>query len=88
MSVHRRVTKVGGSLGVIIPRDVAEVIGVNEGSEICLHIVGRQLVIEPEDDKMSEKSFQRAFAAVLRKHDSAFRDLAEYDRTGLMPVRE
>lgn len=85
MTVHRRVTKVGGSLSILIPRDVAEVVDLKEGSEFCLHVVGRNIVIEPDDDKMSEQSFRRAFATVLRKHESVFSGLAEYDRTGRRP---
>jgi antitoxin component of MazEF toxin-antitoxin module len=80
MSVQRQVTKVGGSLGVLIPRDIAEVMGVESGTPIRLSVVGRQLVIEPADDGPSDAAFQRAHAAVLRKYGPAFKGLADYDQ--------
>lgn len=35
---------------MIIPRDLAEMMGVTEGSPVDLTLAGRQLVIEPDDD--------------------------------------
>ncbi len=77
--MNRRVTKFGGSLGVVIPRDIAEAAGVKKGSPIRLTLVGRQIVIEPKDDTASDASFNRAFATVLRKHGPTFKALAEFD---------
>src|SRR5882762_5349347 len=80
MALHRRVAKVGGSLGILIPRDLAEVMGVKEGTPVRLSLVGRQMVVEPEDDSLPEASFQRSFATVLRRYGPAFKALAEFDR--------
>lgn len=80
MSLNRRVSKVGGSLAVIIPRDVAESMGVTDGSPVRVTMVGRQMVVEPTDDTLDDASFRRAFAAVLRRYSSTFRGLAEHDR--------
>jgi antitoxin component of MazEF toxin-antitoxin module len=79
MSLSRRVTKFGGSLGVIIPRDLAESMGVSEGSDVRLTLVGRQMVVEPEDDNIPIEGFRRAFAAVLRKTGKTFELLAAHD---------
>ena len=49
MTVHRTVKKIGGSLAVIIPRDVAEMMDVTEGSSVTLTLAGRQLVVDPDD---------------------------------------
>ena len=80
MALHRRVAKVGGSLGILIPRDLAEVMGVEEGTPVRLSLVGRQMVVEPEDDSVPEASFRRSFSTVLRRYGSAFRALADFDR--------
>jgi antitoxin component of MazEF toxin-antitoxin module len=80
MALHRRVAKVGGSLGILIPRDLAEVMGVEEGTPVRLSLVGRQMVVEPEDDSLPETSFRRSFATVLRRYGPAFKALAEFDR--------
>lgn len=79
MTVHRTVKKIGGSLAVMIPRDVAEMMGVSEDSAVRMSLVGRQLVVEPEDDIATDAEFQRAFAAVLRREAPAFQALADHD---------
>ncbi|MFZ5478839.1 MAG: AbrB/MazE/SpoVT family DNA-binding domain-containing protein [Myxococcota bacterium] len=80
MAIQRKVKKVGGSLGVLIPRDIAEAMSVEEGSPVRLTLVGRQLVVEPADDYATDAEFQRAFATVLRRYGPTFEALAEYDR--------
>jgi len=80
MALHRRVAKLGGSLGILIPRDLAEVMGVQEGTPVRLSLVGRQMVVEPEDDSLPEASFRRSFATVLRRYGQAFQALADFDR--------
>ena len=80
MTLQRRVKRIGGSLGVLIPRDFAEAMAVKDGSAVRLTLVGRQVVIEPVDDLLDDGAVQRAFAAVLRRHGSAFDRLAAYDR--------
>src|SRR5262245_19922349 len=87
MALHRRVAKVGGSLGILIPRDLADVMGVEEGTPVRLSLVGRQMVIEPEDDSLPEPSFQRSFATVLRRYGPAFKALADHDRGAARPPR-
>jgi antitoxin component of MazEF toxin-antitoxin module len=79
MTIHRTVKKVGGSLAVLIPRDVADMMSVTEDSPIRLSVVGRNLVVEPEDDVIPEASFRRAFATVLRRYGPAFEQMAKYD---------
>jgi antitoxin component of MazEF toxin-antitoxin module len=80
MTTHRTVKKIGGSLAVLIPRDVAEMMNVTENSPVRLSVVGRQLVVEPEDDTIPEASFRRAFATVLRRYGPAFEQMAQYDQ--------
>src|SRR5262249_62065579 len=87
MTLRRRVKRVGGSLGVLIPRDFAEAMRVREGSEVRLTLVGNQVVVEPVEGNMDESAFRRAFAAVLRRHRRAFGLIAEYDRGGWQPPR-
>src|SRR5947208_13553145 len=80
MALQRRVRRIGGSLGVLLPRDIAEAMGVKEGSEVRLTVVGRQVVVEPVDDMLDDGAVRRALAAVLRRSGRAFRLLAAYDR--------
>jgi antitoxin component of MazEF toxin-antitoxin module len=86
MGIKRSVTKIGGSLGIIIPRDLCESMDIREGSGVSISMVGRQMVVEPDDDTVPEPTFRRAFAAVLRRYGPAFKALADFDRgTSAMP---
>jgi len=74
-------------LAVLIPRDVAEQMRIEENSPVRLSIVGRQLVVEPEDDSIPEPSFRRAYAVVLRRYGPALEALAKYDAGRALPKR-
>ena len=76
MRLRRRVKRIGGSLGILIPRYFAEAMDVTDGSEVLLTLVGRQVVIEPVRDTLDDDSFHRPFGAVLRWHSRAFEPLA------------
>ena len=80
MSVQRKVQRVGGSLGILIPRDFAEAMEVKAGSKVRLTLVGRQVVVEPVADTVEDGAFRRAFATVLRRHGAVFEGLAAHDR--------
>lgn len=88
MPVRRSVKKLGGSLGLLIPRDIAEAIGVEEGSEVELTVVGEQLVVGSVRREMDDATFHRAMGAVLRRHKRGLVALAEFDegRGPLMPM--
>jgi antitoxin component of MazEF toxin-antitoxin module len=47
--MHRTVKRVGGSLAVIIPRDLAELLQLKEETPVDISIVGWQLIVEPVD---------------------------------------
>ena len=82
MAVRKKVIQVGGSLAVVIPKDLAEMMEVKVNSPVRLSLVGRQMVIEPEDDAVPVAGFRRAFATVLRRYGPAFEAMAKYDKTG------
>ncbi|MGH7334397.1 MAG: AbrB/MazE/SpoVT family DNA-binding domain-containing protein [Candidatus Rokuibacteriota bacterium] len=85
MTVRRQIKRIGGSLGVLLPRDIAEAMDIKEGSEVRLTLVGRQVVMEPADDSLDDAAFRRAMAAVLRRHRRSFERLAAYDRGDWSP---
>lgn len=79
--------RIGGSLGVLLPRDFAAAMNVKEGSEVRLTLVGNQIVVEPIEDHLDDGSFRRAFAAVLRRNRKGLSLLAEYDRGAWRPSK-
>ena len=85
MTTRQSVKRIGASLGVVLPRDIAKAMDIEEGAEVRLTLVGRQLLVEPADDTLDDGAFRRAFAAVLRRHRRTFERLAAYDRGDWSP---
>jgi antitoxin component of MazEF toxin-antitoxin module len=48
--LERRVRRIGGSLAVVIPRDLAEYLGLVEGSPVAISIDGASMVVSPRSD--------------------------------------
>ena len=50
----RKIKRVGGSLVIFLPRDIAEIIGLREGGEVSMTIFGSRLVVGPPggDDEL------------------------------------
>jgi|KBSSwiStaDraftv2_1062776.scaffolds.fasta_scaffold2569043_1 antitoxin component of MazEF toxin-antitoxin module len=46
-----KVRKLGGSLALIIPHDVAKLMGLVEGTEVRLTLSGRKLTVAPQVPK-------------------------------------
>jgi len=67
MTVRRRVKRIGGSLGILIPRDFAEATDVTDDSEVRLTLVGRQSSLSPYGTSWTTTR-SAAFGAVLRGH--------------------
>jgi antitoxin component of MazEF toxin-antitoxin module len=79
--VERKVTRIGGSLGIIIPRDFAEAMNIEVGSKVELRLSGRELITTPGYASMSKAKLRRVAAEVLKKYAPAFKALAEHDQS-------
>ena len=67
MTLRGRVKRIGGSLGILIPRDFAEAMDVTDGTEV---------LTSPYGTRWTTTSVRRAFGAVRRRHSSTFEHLA------------
>ena len=85
MTLRRRVKRIGGSLGILLPRDFAGAMKLEAGSEVRRTLVGNHVVVESAADSVDDGAFRRAFAAVLGRNRRAFKLLAEYDRDDRQP---
>lgn len=80
--MRKKLQKIGGSVGLILPSDLVAAADLREGDEVVLTLHGRRLVVEPVTRRLSADQFRSSFQAVLTRHGEAFRRMAEYDRTG------
>ncbi len=51
----RKTFKIGGSLAVRIPKEIADVIGLKEGSDVKLAVKEKKIVIEPAETSGKSK---------------------------------
>jgi antitoxin component of MazEF toxin-antitoxin module len=83
--IRKKLQKIGGSVGLILPSDLIAAADLAEGDEVMLTLHGRRLVVEPVTPRVSREKFRSSFDAVLKRHSDAFRMMAEFDRTGRKP---
>jgi antitoxin component of MazEF toxin-antitoxin module len=80
--IRKKLQKIGGSVGLVLPRDLAAAAGLAEGDEVGLTLHGSRLVIEPITRRARREAIAASFDAVLERHGETFRRMAEFDRTG------
>ncbi|HUF07733.1 MAG TPA: AbrB/MazE/SpoVT family DNA-binding domain-containing protein [Rhodothermales bacterium] len=75
MTEKTKVRRFGGSLGVIIPKSVADSLALQEGDELYVSSTPDGIAISPYDPDFAEAMEDaREF---MRSHRNAFRELAE-----------
>lgn len=80
--IRKKLQKIGGSVGLILPSDLVAAADLRVGDEVALTLHGRRLVVEPAGPRADATQFQKSLEAVLDRHGDAFRRMADYDRTG------
>jgi putative addiction module antidote len=70
-----KVRRIGGSLGVIIPKSVADALALKEGDELFVSSTPEGLTLTPYDPEFAEAvEDAREF---MRTHRNAFRELSK-----------
>ena len=80
--LQKKLKRVGNSVALILPKDLVEAADLHAGDEVSLTLHGRRIVVEPAARVGSKAEFQTAWDAVLKRHGEAFRQMAEFDRSG------
>lgn len=69
-----KVRKIGGSLGVLLPKTITDALAIEEGDELFVTTSGDGLTVTPYDpDFSAAMEDAREF---MRTHRDAFRELA------------
>lgn len=71
----KRPTKIGNSLGVIIPAGVAKETGINFKTELEIRSEGRRIIIEPVN--LTDHKIMKTFLGVLKDYDKTLQKLAK-----------
>ena len=75
MTEKTKVRRFGGSLGVLIPKSIADAMAIQEGDELFVVTTPEGLTVSPYDPEFAESMDDaREF---MRSHRNAFRELAK-----------
>jgi len=75
MSKSLKLRKIGGSVGIIIPREELKRMNVNEGDELYGVADGRGLYLTPLDPDFARKV--KAFERTRKRYRNALNELAK-----------
>ena len=71
------ITTINAASSVLIPQEAVAALGVSEGGELDIEIVGRALVVRSVEEAQRSREFVDVFESVLKKRREAYEQLAE-----------
>jgi putative addiction module antidote len=75
--MRRRLAKIGNSWGVILPKEVLELLGVESGGEVDVELVGNTLIVTAPDLSPIDVESSLAYLASRRERAEVYQRLAE-----------
>ena len=75
--MRRRLAKIGNSWGVILPKEVLDLLGVPAGGEVDVELVGNTLIVTPPDLSTTDLEASLAYLASRRERAEVYRRLAQ-----------
>ena len=74
---RKRITAAEDSSTLVLPKEVLDMMGVEEGEEIELSVVDRTLIVRPLDEAERAGKIDAATKAVFERRKSAYEELAK-----------
>lgn len=76
--VHKqKLTKIGNSVGIILPKQLLDSLGLNVGQEVFLEQVQDKVVLDTKKSSSISPEFLRIAEGVGKKYAEAFEELAK-----------
>jgi antitoxin component of MazEF toxin-antitoxin module len=75
MTLVKKLTKIGNSLGVILPTDILKVVGISDKSEVEISIKDDEIVLRPTN--LKDHKVMKIFLGVLKDYDETLKKLAK-----------
>ena len=72
-----KTTTIDQGSSVALPHEVLEALGVEEGAEVDLEVVGRAVVVRSIAEAQRSREFFGAFESILTKRHTAYQELAK-----------
>ncbi len=86
MTLREKVTAVGNSAAIILPRDLLETLGLKIGQEVDLPVMGRALVIRSAQDAERQKVLRPAADRIFNRRHGLLTRLTRDADTGDIPT--
>jgi antitoxin MazE len=77
MSMVKKLSVIGNSLGVIFDKPILELLGISKDSKLKISTDGTKIIIEPMSEEEHKKSVLDSHKKVMKHHDKTFRKLAK-----------
>ncbi len=75
MGALKKLTKIGNSYGVILPKELLDQLGIDEKTEMEVELRENELALKPI--RMKDYKVMKTFLSVVRDYDKTFKKLAE-----------
>jgi antitoxin component of MazEF toxin-antitoxin module len=73
---RERITAVGESAALLLPKDVLDKLGIAIGDEVELSLVDRTLILQPLDEAGRAQKLEAVIKTVFERRQSAYTRLA------------
>lgn len=72
-----KTTTIDQGSSVALPPEALEALGVEEGAEVDVEVVGRAVVVRSLEEAQRSREFVSAFESILTKRLAAYKELAK-----------
>jgi putative addiction module antidote len=77
MNYKQKLTRIGNSVGLIIPKQLLDSLGLDVGNEIYLEQVQDKVILEAKNSKAVSPEFLKIAESVGERYASAFKELSK-----------
>lgn len=76
MTYKQKLTKIGNSVGIIIPKQLLESLGLRAGNEVYLEQVQDKVILDKNETTSVAPEFLKVAESVGERYSQAFKELA------------
>lgn len=76
MTYKQKLTKIGNSVGIIIPKQLLDSLGLKEGNEVYLEQVQDKVIIDRNETTSVTPEFLKVAESIGNRYSKAFKELA------------
>ncbi len=77
MTYKQKLTKIGNSVGLIIPKQLLDSLGLDVGKEVFLEQVQNKVIVNTEEQSSISPEFLQVAESIGKRYSAAFKELAK-----------